>query len=204
LTLIGICVVAYLAELVVPGFEENFYSRGVEIANGEYYRLLTAAFLHAGLLHLLFNMLALYFLGPPLEAALGRARFIALYMLSALGGSVASYAFASPLQASLGASGAIFGLFGATLIVSRRLNADVAGIAVVLGFNLVLSFTIPNIDWRAHVGGLIVGLIVAAGFVYAPRARRDLLAYALCGLLLAGEVAVALWRTSEIIDMGFF
>jgi membrane associated rhomboid family serine protease len=95
-------------------------------------------------------------------------------------------------------------LFGATLVVSRRLNADVAGIAVVLGINLVLSFTIPNIDWRAHIGGLVVGTIIAAGFAYAPRARRDLLASALCGLLLVGEVAVAFWRTSEIIDMGLF
>jgi membrane associated rhomboid family serine protease len=204
MTLIGICVAAYIAQITVPGFDQAFYSRGVEIADGEYYRLLTAAFLHGNLLHLLFNMFALYLLGPALEAALGRVRFSALYLLSALGGSVVSYALASPFQASLGASGAIFGLFGAALVVSRRLNADVAGIAIVLGVNLVLSFTVANIDWRAHIGGLVVGAITAAGFAYAPRAHRDLLAYVLCGSLLALEVGVAVWRTSDIVTMGFF
>jgi membrane associated rhomboid family serine protease len=199
LTLIGVCVVAYVAQVAVPGFEQDFFNLGIAVADGEYYRLLTAAFLHGSTLHLLFNMLALYLLGPGLEAALGRARFIALYFLSALGGSVVSYALASPLQPSLGASGAIFGLFGAALVVSRRLNADVAGIAVVIGINLVLSFTIPNIDWRAHIGGLVVGAIIAVAFAYAPQARRDLVAYGVCGLILAAEVAAALWRTSEIM-----
>jgi membrane associated rhomboid family serine protease len=146
----------------------------------------------------MFNMLALYMLGPGLEAALGRVRFLALYLLSALGGSVTSYALASPLQPSLGASGAIFGLFGATLVISRRLRVDVGPILVVLGINLVLSFTIPNIDWRAHIGGLVVGAIIAAGFAYAPRTRRDFFAYGVCGLLFVLEVAVALWRTSDI------
>lgn len=203
MTLIGICVVAYLAQLAVPGFERDFFNLGIAVADGEYYRLLTAAFLHGGTLHLLFNMLALYLLGPALEAALGRVRFLALYLLSALGGSITSYALASPLQPSLGASGAIFGLFGAMLIVSRRLRADVAGIAVVLGINLVLSFTIPNIDWRAHIGGLVVGAIIAAGFAYAPRARRDLFAYGVCGLVVVTEIVTALWRTSDISSIGF-
>jgi membrane associated rhomboid family serine protease len=200
--LIGICVVVFIAQLAVPGFERDFYNLGIAVADGEYYRLLTAAFLHGGTLHLLFNMLALYLLGPTLEAALGRTRFLALYLLSALGGSVTSYVLASPLQPSLGASGAIFGLFGAMLVISRRLRADVAGIAVVLAINLVLSFTIPNIDWRAHLGGLVVGAIIAAGFAYAPRARRDLFAYGVCGLALVAEVVAALWRTSDIASIG--
>jgi membrane associated rhomboid family serine protease len=198
LTLIGICVVTYLLQITVVGFQQNFFDLGIAVADGEYYRLLTAAFLHGSLLHLMFNMLALYMLGPGLEAALGRVRFLALYLLSALGGSVTSYALASPLQPSLGASGAIFGLFGATLVISRRLRADVGPILVVLGINLVLSFTIPNIDWRAHIGGLVVGAIIAAGFAYAPRTRRDFFAYGVCGLLFVLEVAVALWRTSDI------
>lgn len=199
-TLIGICVVAYLLQLTVPTFTRDFYSVGILVADGEYYRLVTAAFLHDddNLLHLLFNMLALYLLGPGLEATLGRARFLALYLLSALGGSVLSYALAAPGQGSLGASGAIFGLFGATLVISRRLRADVAGIAVILGINLVLSFTIPIIDWRAHIGGLVVGTVVALVFAYAPRARRDLYAYGVCALVLAAEVTTALWRTSDL------
>jgi len=198
LVLIGICVAAYLLQVTVTGFQAKFIDLGIAVADGEYYRLLTAAFLHGGLLHLLFNMLALYLLGPGLEAALGRVRFLALYLLSALGGSVASYALASPIQPSLGASGAIFGLFGATLVISRRLRADVGPILVVLGINLVLSFTIPNVDWRAHIGGLVVGAIIAAGFAYAPKVRRDLFANGVCAALLVLEVAVAIWRTSDI------
>src|SRR5204862_4637739 len=101
----------------------------VLVADGEYYRLLTAAFLHAGLLHIAFNMGALYLFGPALERALGRGRFLALYLAAALGGSVASYLFSSRAALSVGASGAIFGVYGATFFVGRRLVADTSQIA---------------------------------------------------------------------------
>ncbi len=151
----------------VPGFPGAF-----GIADGEYYRLATAAFLHAGLFHLALNMFALATVGPTLESALGRVRFAALYVLSALGGSVLAFLFAPPDVPSVGASGAIFGLFGAFYVVERRLGRDTRSITFLLAINLVITFTVPNIDWRAHLGGLITGALLAAAFAYAPRGDR--------------------------------
>jgi membrane associated rhomboid family serine protease len=144
----------------------------VGVATGEYYRLITAAFLHAGVLHLAFNMFALATVGPPLEAALGRLRFAALYLLSALGGSVTAFVLAPERVLGVGASGAIFGLFGAYYVVVRRLGGNTSSIAILLGINLVITFTVPFIDWRAHVGGLVTGAAVAAALAYAPRGSR--------------------------------
>lgn len=164
------------------------------VADGEYYRLLTAAFLHAGTFHLLMNMFALAQLGPVLESALGRLRFTALYVLSALGGSVLSYLLSPPGQYGVGASGAIFGLFGAYYVVVRRLGGETRSIVVLLVINLVITFTFPIIDWRAHLGGLAIGAAVAAAFAYAPRGpRRDRLHALACGATaLVLLVAVAL------------
>lgn len=164
------------------------------VADGEYYRLLTAAFLHAGTFHLLMNMFALAQLGPVLESALGRLRFTALYVLSALGGSVLSYLLSPPGQYGVGASGAIFGLFGAYYVVVRRLGGETRSIVVLLVINLVITFTFPIIDWRAHLGGLAIGAAVAAAFAYAPRGpRRDRLHVLACGATaLVLLVAVAL------------
>jgi membrane associated rhomboid family serine protease len=142
------------------------------VADGEYYRLLTAAFLHAGVFHILMNMFALAQLGPVLEAALGRLRFTGLYVLSALGGSVLSYLLSQPFQLGVGASGAIFGLFGAYYVVVRRLGGETRSIATLLVINLVMTFAVPIIDWRAHLGGLVVGAVVAAAFAYAPRGEQ--------------------------------
>ena len=145
---------------------------GFGVADGELYRLLTAAFLHAGVFHILMNMFALAQLGPVLESALGRLRFTALYVLSALGGSVLSYLLSDPLDLGVGASGAIFGLFGAYYVVVRRMGGETRSIVTLLVINLVITFTIPIIDWRAHLGGLVVGAVVAAAFAYAPRDER--------------------------------
>ena len=164
------------------------------VADGEYYRLLTAAFLHAGVFHILMNMFALAQLGPVLEAALGRLRFLGLYVLAALGGSVLSYLLSSPFQFGVGASGAIFGLFGAYYVVVRRLGGETRSILVLLVINLVITFSIPIIDWRAHLGGLVTGALVAAAFAYTPRGpQRDVLHALACGavlVLLVGAVAV--------------
>jgi membrane associated rhomboid family serine protease len=141
----------------------------VGVAVGEYYRLVTAAFLHAGLLHLALNMMALLVLGPPLEQALGRVRFLTLYLLSALGGSVTAFLLAAPNQLGVGASGAIFGLFGAYYVVVRRLGGNTSSILGLLAVNLVITFAVPFIDWRAHLGGLVTGGLVAAAMAYAPR-----------------------------------
>ncbi|MFS8479160.1 MAG: rhomboid family intramembrane serine protease [Micromonosporaceae bacterium] len=142
------------------------------VAAGEYYRLLTSMFLHAGILHLLMNMWALWVLGRNLEVALGPVRFLALYLLSGLGGSVAVYWFSHPNVPTVGASGAIFGLFAAFFVVLRRLGRDTSAIIPVLVINLIITFTVPAISWQGHIGGMISGGILAAGLAYAPRQNR--------------------------------
>ncbi|WP_205629230.1 rhomboid family intramembrane serine protease [Jiangella muralis] len=145
------------------------------IVDGEWYRVITATFMHVSLLHIALNMLALYLLGSQLEPLLGRSRFITLYLLSALGGSAASLLMVSdPYSISIGASGAVYGLFGALFVVARRLGGDTRSILVVLALNLAFSFTISGIDWRAHLGGLAIGSALAAVYAYAPKEQRGL------------------------------
>ena len=208
--LIAVNVVAYVAQQVSDEFTRRFYDIGavppppfgdpvVGVAAGEYYRLLTSAFLHGGIVHLLLNMYALYLFGPQLEAALGRLRFIVLYVVSALGGSALSYAFASPVQPSLGASGAVFGLLGAYLVINRRLGRDNTAVLMLLAINLAYGFLVPNIDWRAHLGGLLTGAAVAAAIAYAPPHRRNLVQAAGITLILLVVVAVVAWRTADLL-----
>ncbi len=130
------------------------------VHHGQWYRLLTEAFLHANIEHIAFNMFTLAIVGPPVEAALGRARFLALYLVSALGGSVASYLLNTPTQVSVGASGAIFGLFGAYLVIARRRRWDTSAILALIGLNLFIGFVSTTVDWRAHLGGLVTGMVV--------------------------------------------
>ncbi|MGH3327578.1 MAG: rhomboid family intramembrane serine protease [Streptomycetales bacterium] len=167
------------------------------VAEGEWYRLMTAAFLHVSLFHILFNMWALWIFGPTLEAMLGRFRFVGLYLLSALGGSAASYAFSSPFQFSLGASGAIFGLFGALIVIGRRLRYDIRALLVLLGVNIAIGFAVANIDWRAHLGGLVTGSVLAVAFAYAPRERRALVQGAGALVVAVAVAALLLWRTAQ-------
>lgn len=130
-------------------------------------------------MHLLFNMYALWVTGQVLEPVLGRLRFTALYLLSALGGSVAVLLLADPNAQSwlvpvLGASGAVFGLFGALLVVLRRFKGNANQILILLGINFVISFVVPNISWQGHLGGLVVGAAMGAGFAYVPKHQRQL------------------------------
>lgn len=171
----------------------------VGVAEGEWYRLVTAMFLHQQIAHMAFNMLSLWWLGPPLEAALGRVRFIALYMLAGLGGSALSYLLAAQNQPSLGASGAIFGLLGATAVLLRRMNYDMKPVLILLGLNLAFTFLWPHIAWQAHVGGLVVGAAVAFGMVHAPRDRRTAVHVATCVLALLA-IGVLVWvRTLQLV-----
>lgn len=133
----------------------------IGVATGEWWRLFTVGFLHAGILHIAFNMYALWLLGPSLEQIFGHRRFLGLYAISLLGGSTASYFFNAPNTPAVGASGAIFGLFGATVVVSRRIGRDASGIYGIIGLNLIIGFLIPQVDWRAHLGGLIAGATAA-------------------------------------------
>ncbi|GII22357.1 rhomboid family intramembrane serine protease [Planosporangium mesophilum] len=155
------------------------------IDNGGWYRLITAMFIHYGLLHLLMNMWGLWILGRQLEAVLGRGRFLALYLLAGLGGNVAAYLF-SPDALSAGASTAIFGLFAAYAIIVRRLGGSLAGILPILAINLYITFFFPGISKAGHLGGLVVGAIVAAGLAYAPRGARTRVQVA----VLAGVLAL--------------
>lgn len=174
-TLLVINVLAYAAEVLNPAYVINrFATSSLMIAfEGEWYRLITGAFLHAqppAFWHILFNMWALYAIGPELERRLGHLRFAALYLLSALGGSVAVYLFG---LSAVGASGAIYGLFGALFVVSKRLGYDPRGVLWLIGINVVITFIVPSISWQGHVGGLITGGVLAAAFAYAPEKNRN-------------------------------
>ncbi|MFC3573499.1 rhomboid family intramembrane serine protease [Streptomyces yaanensis] len=168
------------------------------VAEGQWYRLLTAMFLHGSYVHILFNMLSLWWIGAPLEAALGRARYLALYFTSGLAGSALTYLIAAPDEASLGASGAIFGLFGATAVLMRRLRYDMRPVIALLVINLIFTFGWSNIAWQAHIGGLVGGVVVGYAMVHAPRERRALVQYGVCALVLAAVVVMTMLRTAQL------
>lgn len=214
--LIAINVAVFLLQQVVPGltsrgamvpggnvigrfsggFTGQFTVPGV--ATGEYYRLVTSAFMHQGILHLAFNMFALYLIGTQLETMLGTGRYLALYFLSALGGNVLGYLLAPANQGSVGASGAVFGLFAALFLVGRRLSADVSQIAVLIGVNLVITFVVSNIDWRGHIGGLVTGAVLAAAYAYAPRTLRKQVSVGASVAVAAVLAGLILVRTAAL------
>jgi len=167
----------------------------------QYYRMITAAFVHGGVFHILFNSWALYVVGPYLERAFGHVRYVALYLISALGGSVLGLWLDPITQPSVGASGAIFGLFGAIFVVGRRLSLDVRGIAVLIVINLVITFLVPGISWTGHIGGLVVGSGLAAALAYAPKANRALWQTLAIAGALALLVVLVLVRVPAILSM---
>ena len=169
------------------------------VADGQWYRLVTSMFTHQEIWHIGFNMLSLWFLGGPLEAALGRARYLTLYLVSGLCGSVLAYLLASPTTATLGASGAIFGLFGATGVLMRHRNYDLRPIIALLVINLIFTFNPSfNISWQAHIGGLVGGVVIGYAMVHAPRERRALVQYGTCAVVLAAVVVMTLLRTAQL------
>jgi membrane associated rhomboid family serine protease len=208
--LLGICVAAFVVQMTVGDrFTERFEMLGLAwvpdlgglegVAEGQWYRLLTAMFLHGSFVHIAFNMLSLWWIGGPLEAALGRARYIALYLVSGLAGSALTYLLAAQNQPSLGASGAIFGLFGATAVLMRRLNYDLRPVIALLVINLIFTFNPAfNIAWQAHIGGLVGGLIVGYAMVHAPRERRTLVQYGTCALVLIAVLVTVVVRTAQL------
>ncbi|MFF3001402.1 rhomboid family intramembrane serine protease [Kitasatospora sp. NPDC057940] len=197
--LIGINVVVFVlaAYVLTPRLGQvwELYSAGRAVLGGpdgvadgpaQWYRLLTSVFLHLQWWHVGMNMVVLYWLGPTLETALGRLRFLALYLLSGLGGSTLAFLIDGNSLRSVGASGAIFGLIGATVVMQLRNRGPLGPVMAFLVFNLVVTFSRTDIDWRAHIGGLVVGALTAAGLMYAPRERRGLVQ----GLALTGSLAV--------------
>jgi len=173
---------------------------GPFVANGGWWRLVTSMFLHENLIHIGFNMVALYLIGTPVEQYLGRARYIGLYFVTGLAGSAGAL-LQTPSTPVLGASGAIFGILGAMLILEWQITGRLAGNAMTwIVINLVISFAIPNVSWGGHLGGLIGGILVT--LAYAGWKERGRAAYGHLGLVgvlglvlvAVGSVAIAYWR----------
>ncbi len=141
-------------------------------ADGDWWRLFTSGFLHFGPIHLAFNMIALWVIGRDLEQVLGRARFVVVYLVSLLGGSLAVFLFAAENSMTAGASGAVFGLMGGLAVVLLRLRRSPRPALTIILLNVVISFVVPGISILGHLGGLVFGAAVTAGLVYAPRDRR--------------------------------
>ncbi|MFJ1707824.1 rhomboid family intramembrane serine protease [Kitasatospora sp. NPDC088346] len=173
-------------------------SVGVAAGPSEWYRLLTSMFVHAGFLHVATNLVSLLVLGPPLERVLGRGRFLALYLVSGLAGNALAFLVAGGALYSVGASGAIFGLLGATAVLVRFNRAPLGPVMALLVFNLVVTFSISWIDWRAHVGGLVAGAVMAAGMVYAPRAHRGVVQVLTAAVVLAVVVGAVVVGTARL------
>ncbi|GAA3706297.1 rhomboid family intramembrane serine protease [Zhihengliuella alba] len=172
-TVIALCVLTFLAQWAVPTLADRLLWAGVYVLN-EPWRMITSTFLHSQgfLMHIAFNMYALWIIGRVLEPMLGRLRFAALYLLSGLGGSVAVLLLDHPLQGVVGASGAVFGLFGALLVITRARGGNFMPILIIVGINLVIGF-IPgfNVSWQAHLGGLLTGAAVASVLTFSVRRR---------------------------------
>ena len=198
--LIAANVVMFILQMAVPGLQQELFlwPAGV-VAYDQYYRLLTSAFLHDGPTHILFNMWALWVIGPALERWLGRTRFVVLYVLSALGGSVLVFLLTPVNVPTLGASGAIFGLFGATLALSRKLNFDMRWIAGLIVINLVITFVVPSISWQGHIGGLLTGAALGAVYAYGPRTNRLAIEAAVSVILLLAFVARQYTRATSLL-----
>jgi membrane associated rhomboid family serine protease len=218
--LIGINIVLYLVQLAHPNLANDWeilggatvYYHGpvIGVAAGQWYRMITCAFLPGtgslGILDIAFNMWALLIVGPAMERVFGAARYLTIYLVSALGGSVLYYLLAAPNQPALGASGAIFGLFGAWFVVSRRLGLDSRMVVTLIVVNLVISFSVPYIAWQAHVGGLVAGGLLTAAFAYAPRKNRTLIQVAATVAILALIAVGVVIRNHELLHTtyGFY
>ena len=209
--LIGICVVVQIGGTAGGGsitgsglggstlLTEGALSRAA-IADGEYWRLITAGFLHAGFLHLLFNMFSLYILGTMLEPAIGRVRFALIYFVSLLAGSFGALLIETNTNAlTVGASGAIFGLMSAAVIVMRNrgISPMESGLGLWIGLNLLLTFTIQGISIGGHIGGLIGGALTALVLfdlpeaLWVPAPALNAICVALGAAAVVGSVLVA-------------
>ena len=208
--LIGICVAAFVGELAGGasttgsgfGGSRLFVDgalRGSDVANGDYWRIVTAGFLHAGFPHLLFNMLSLWILGSMLEPAVGQLRFALIFFVSVLAGSFGAL-IVTPDSLTVGASGGIFGLMGAAVVVMRNrgINPLESGIGLWIGLNLVITFTVSNISIGGHIGGLIGGALAAFVLFDLPSSFR--VPPAMANLLCAGLGAAAVVGSIAVVS----
>lgn len=201
MTLIVVNVTLYVLQMATGGLSGELYRQGtmwpLGVADGQYWRLLTSAFLHLSVLHIAFNMYALYLFGPFAERALGTVRFVAAYVTTAVVSGVFVLWLSNPAGGTAGASGAVFGLFGMALVLLLKARQDVRGLLVLLAINGAISFT-GNISWQGHLGGFVAGCILGLVFAYAPRERRTLVqVLAFTGLWVAVVVAVVA-RTAQL------
>lgn len=170
------------------------------VTTGAFWQLVTSGFSHVAIWHIAGNMLALYFLGPFVERVTGRWRFLAIYVVSLLAGSAAVMWLAEPYSSTLGASGAIFGLIGAALVVVLRVGGDPRQLALWLGLNVVITIAGGSgISWQGHLGGLLGGIAAASVIVLAP--RRNRLLWQASGLLAVAAVVIGLvaLRVAELV-----
>ncbi|SMD25608.1 rhomboid family intramembrane serine protease [Lentzea albidocapillata] len=179
--MIALNVLAYVVTVVQSGSPMNNSRAGLFTAtsmipeltaNGEWWRILTSGFMHFGLIHLVLNMAALFVVGPVIEQELGKLRYSAVYFLSLLGGSAAAFFFGTVCQQLAGASGAVFGLMGALLIVFKRQKRDISTILVIVGINLV-SNLFTNASLLGHLGGFVIGGLLTLAMVKAPAKNRN-------------------------------
>lgn len=166
------------------------------VSDGHAWQLVTSMFTHAEIWHIGFNMLALYILGPQLEMVLGRSRFLALYLLSGLVGSATVYWLAAPFTLTIGASGAVFGLMAALLVVANKVGANINGLLTLVAINVGITVLGASfISWQGHLGGFVGGLLIAAILVYSPRRQRTLWQVLGMSLIATGVVVAVVART---------
>lgn len=195
--LLGVIVAVYLGQLLSGGYLTQLLMYWPPLTTLEPWRMLTTMFVHSGssVFHILFNGYSLFILGTLVERLIGPGRFVTLFLLSGLGGSVLVLLLA-PASAVVGASGAIFGLFGALWVIQRSFGGANTQLLIVLGLNLVMGFIVPGISWQAHIGGLITGAVVAGLMVKSrgeePGKQRQ-------GIALVIAVLVALTLVGVLI-----
>ncbi len=188
--ILAVTIVAYLIALLIGHDEVNGALGFHALAIYEQpWRLLTVSLTHAGIFHIGFNMLALWLIGRSLEPVIGPWRFLALYLISTVGGT-AAVALLAPGSFVVGASGAIFGLMGALVVIARRLGSDITSMLVLLGVNFVYGLIVGGISWQAHLGGVIAGALV--GLIYYSTRKRSQRALQIILLVIAAAVFVVL------------
>ncbi len=196
-SIIAITAAIFVLGFLSAGLNDRLFDElaliKLAVRDGEWWRALSAALLHGSVMHILFNMYALYLFGPPLERRVGSAAFSGLYVASALAGSAAFLFFGSDRALAMGASGAVFGLFGAVLMATWPVRHTALGgaqfqqLLVLLGINLALPLFLPSIAWQAHVGGMVAGMLIVGMWQRIPqgpqkKAQQTAVAYAVAGI----------------------
>ncbi len=202
--LMALNAVVFALQMAIPGFTNHLVYAGLYTSGyfePEPWRMLTSIFAHSTSFigHIAFNMYALYICGRVLEPMLGRLRFLALYLVAGLGGSVAVLLITDPRVPVLGASGAVFGLFAAMFVLLRSRGVQSMQIVILIVINLAIGFIFPGIAWEAHVGGLVLGAAVAAAMAYAPKGgRQAAMQWAGTALLVLLLVALTLYGAIHV------